>query len=240
MNKHEVKKLLEAAVEGHGFFQRGDAFFRVVGDGVLQLLKFEHERCFSHFSLCIGLYSMYSELEQRWFTSTGCIPQYSVMNFVGKSSVVNVNADRGIYTFEVISPLLQIQILNESVLYVLDNTQNQKQLIQQMNQLDIACRGTIIWNDPNKFAPYLKSGDIISAKKVLKSILMQHNYQINATDANSLFLLHARSMDGINAKDRALIQKLDWLEKADWGSIDGYLCCNQMRNKGFARFALPK
>ena len=85
MNKHEVKKLLEAAVEGHGFFQRGDAFFRVVGDGVLQLLKFEHERCFSHFSLCIGLYSMYSELEQRWFTSTGCIPQYSVMNFVGKS-----------------------------------------------------------------------------------------------------------------------------------------------------------
>ena len=30
MNKHEVKKLLEAAVEGHGFFQRGDAFFRVL------------------------------------------------------------------------------------------------------------------------------------------------------------------------------------------------------------------
>lgn len=97
MNKFEAQKLLDAAVSGRGFFRRGNAYFRIMGDGVLQLLKFEHERCFSHLSLCVGLYSMYSELEQRLFTSSGCIPQYSVMNFVGKSSAVNVNAgDRSV------------------------------------------------------------------------------------------------------------------------------------------------
>ena len=70
MNKFEAQKLLDAAVSGRGFLRRGNAYFRIMGDGVLQLLKFEHERCFSHLSLCVGLYSMYSELEQRLFTSS--------------------------------------------------------------------------------------------------------------------------------------------------------------------------
>ncbi len=45
MNKFEAQKLLDAAVSGRGFFRRGNAYFRIMGDGVLQLLKFEHERC---------------------------------------------------------------------------------------------------------------------------------------------------------------------------------------------------
>ena len=241
MNKFEAQKLLDAAVSGRGFFRRGNAYFRIMGDGVLQLLKFEHERCFSHLSLCVGLYSMYSELEQRLFTSSGCIPQYSVMNFVGKSSAVNINAGDGIYTFEVISPPSQIQALNESVFYVLDNTLDQNQLIQQMNRLDIARRGSIIWNDLNKFAPYLKSGDIKSAENVLKSILMQHSCLANGSDFNSLFLLSAESLGSMGVEDRALIQRLNWLKNADWIAINDYLCCNQKRNNGFARFCvLPK
>ena len=184
---------------------------------------------------------MYSELEQRLFTSSGCIPQYSVMNFVGKSSAVNVNAGDGIYTFEVISPTSQIQALNESVFYVLDNTLDQNQLIQQMNRLDIARRGSIIWNDLNKFAPYLKSGDIKSAENVLKSILMQHSCLANGSDFNSLFLLSAESLGSMGVEDRALIQRLNWLKNADWIAINDYLCCNQKRNNGFARFCvLPK
>lgn len=48
MGKREVRKLLEAATESRGFSKRGDAFFRILGDGVLQVLKFEHEPCFLH------------------------------------------------------------------------------------------------------------------------------------------------------------------------------------------------
>ena len=110
-----------------------------------------------------------------------------------------------------------------------------------MNRLDIARRGSIIWNDLNKFAPYLKSGDIKSAENVLKSILMQHSCLANGSDFNSLFLLSAESLGSMGVEDRALIQRLNWLKNADWIAINDYLCCDQKRSNGFARFCvLPK
>lgn len=99
MGKREVRKLLEAATESRGFSKRGDAFFRILGDGVLQVLKFEYEPCFTHYSLNVGLFSMYSELRESWFTSSGCIPRYCVMNFVGKQNAINVKNRRKEYLY---------------------------------------------------------------------------------------------------------------------------------------------
>lgn len=218
MNKLEVRKMLGVAVDGRDFFQRGDAYFRVVGDGVLQLLKFEYERSFSHFSLCVGLYSMYSELDRRWFTSSGCIPQYSVMNFAGKASAVNINEEKGIYTFEVLSPQAQIRTLNESAFLTLDRINSQEQLINQMNRLDIARWGSIVWNDLNKFAPYLKSGDFRSAEKVLTSVLRQHNCL--AYDEYDLpCSLSDGALDDRGLEAKALLQKLALLQNADEKAI---------------------
>lgn len=122
MGKREVRKLLETASDGRDFSRRGDAFFRILGDGVLQVLKFEYEPCFTHYSLNVGLFSMYSELRESWFTSSGCIPRYCVMNFAGKQNAINVKTDENnIYTFNVISPEAQIQTLEESAFPVLDS-----------------------------------------------------------------------------------------------------------------------
>lgn len=238
MNKFEVRKMLGVAVDGRDFFQRGDAYFRVVGDGVLQLLKFEYERCFSHFSLCVGLYSMYSELDRRWFTSAGCIPQYSVMNFTGKASAVNISEEEGIYTFEVLSPQAQIRTLNESAFFILDRINSQEQLISQMNRLDTARWGSIVWNDLNKFAPYLKSGDFRSAEKVLTSVLRQHNYLVH-DEFDLPCSLSDGALDGMESEDKALFQKLALLQNADQKAINNYLLCNQKRNSGFTRFCTP-
>lgn len=238
MNKLEVRKMLGVALDGRGFYQRGDAYFRVVGDGVLQLLKFEYERSFSHFSLCVGLFSMYSELDRKWFTSSGCIPQYSVMNFAGKASAVNINKEKDIYTFEVLSPQAQIRTLDESAFSALDRTDTQIQLIDQMNQLDIARWGTIVWNDLNKFAPYLKSGDFKSAEKVLTSVLRQYNYL--AYDEHDLpFSFSDGALDGMGSEAKALLQKFALLHNVDQKEINNYLLCNQKRNNCFARFCAP-
>lgn len=43
------------------------------------MIKFEYERCFMDYSLEFGMFSMYDDLKPQWFTSTGCIPRYSVM-----------------------------------------------------------------------------------------------------------------------------------------------------------------
>lgn len=241
MNRYDVRKLLEAAVDGRGFTKRGDAFFRIMGDGVLQVLKFEYEPCFTHFSLHVGLLSMYSELEQSWFTSVGCVPQYCVMNFVGGKNAIDVKVDGdGIYTFNVISPQSQIQILNEAVFCVLDKIQDQGQLIYQMTWLDAICHGNILWNDRNKIAPYLKSGDLRSAEKVLGTILMLHKCPIVNSDLDSPALFTAKMPEGICEQDKKLTQQLNWVREGDWRAINIFLDCNRKRNDDFARFITSK
>lgn len=234
MGKREVRKLLEAATESRGFSKRGDAFFRILGDGVLQVLKFEYEPCFTHYSLNVGLFSMYSELRESWFTSSGCIPRYCVMNFAGKQNAINVKTDENnIYTFNVISPEAQIQTLEESAFPVLDSIRDQTQLVRQIAQLDIASGETVRWNDMEKLAPYLKSGDLKSAEKVLRAILQQHQSVCSHSPLPEV-------VDSICKEDRTLIQKLEWVEREDWKSINAYLERNKERNNRFARNIRPR
>lgn len=77
--------LLKNALQGTGFVRRGAAFFRVWGDGVLQVLKFERQRGFDiyRYELHVGIFSMYGSLYPQWFTSGGCIPRGNIVNFIG-------------------------------------------------------------------------------------------------------------------------------------------------------------
>ena len=79
-----------------------------------------------------------------------------------------------------------------------------------------------------KFAPYLKSGDLVSAGKVLRAILRQHQ---SACSHSAL----PEVVDSICEEDRTLIQKLEWVEREDWKVINAYLECNKERNNRFAR-----
>ena len=54
--------LLKNALHGTGFVRRGSAFFRVWGDGVLQVIKFQHESVFEVQHLNVGVFSMYGKL----------------------------------------------------------------------------------------------------------------------------------------------------------------------------------
>ena len=75
--------LLKNTLQGTGFVRRGSAFFRVWGDGVLQVLKFERQCGDRVHNLSVGVFSMYGKLYPEWFTSSGCIPRASIASFVG-------------------------------------------------------------------------------------------------------------------------------------------------------------
>ena len=83
MIKMNHANLLKDALQGTGFVRRGSAFFRVWGDGVLQVLKFERQRGDRIHDLSVGVFSMYGRLYPEWFTSNGCIPRGSIVSFVG-------------------------------------------------------------------------------------------------------------------------------------------------------------
>ena len=152
----------------------------------------------------------------------------------GKQNAIDVKIDENnIYTFNVISPEAQIQTLEESAFPVLDSIRDQAQLVRQIAQLDIASGETVRWNDMEKLAPYLKSGDLKSAEKVLRAILQQHQSVCSHSPLPEV-------VDSICKEDRAFIQKLEWVEREDWKSINAYLERNKERNNRFARNIRPR
>ena len=107
MIKFNRANLLKDVLQGTGFVRRGAAFFRVWGDGVLQVLKFEHQRGLQVDELRIGIFSMYGELLPQWFTSGGCIPRGSIANFVGLRCVEGwlspncfIKTDNGLFFYK--------------------------------------------------------------------------------------------------------------------------------------------
>ena len=238
MNNTEIRKLLEAAVADSGFTRRGSAFFRVVGDGVLQLLKFEYERCFSHYNLAVGLFSMYGELDRKWFTSGGCIPRYCVMNFVGGNGAILMQENGSHCTFEVVSPQEQIAVLTNHAMNALNNIGTQGQLVEAICQLDISSSGIIIWNDFEKFAPYLKVRNYACAEKVIQSIIDQNTEGMEFKQKSMNLAEFSAHVARQSERLDHLYALLDMVKRKDDSEVDTYLCANQLENNKHARFCI--
>ena len=136
------KKLLSFANDNH-FKKRGKLFFRIIGDGVLQQLKFEYERTFGDYVLDIGLKSMYGELEKIDFTSSGATPQYGVTQYIGEKHPVIVTYEeiliptkKTMMHTQKISPLEQFEILEHYFFHRVDNIKTHQQLIDEMFLLE--------------------------------------------------------------------------------------------------------
>lgn len=223
-----------------GFFRRGKAYFRVVGDGVLQVLKFERESTRSVPCLSVGLLSMYAELQRQWFSSNGCIPRYNIVtlgNYDSPQVMLSV-AECTVYC--TISPEVQLDILRRKGLPWLNTITTQSQLVSQICALDVLRYKKVIWNDLEKYAPYLHSGDRASAIKVIDAILDQHRF---ANERSRSYL----SPEDFNryclqseAEDAGLREKKVLAENGDTAAIQSYLQANYKRNCGYAKFCLKK
>ena len=219
MDQQHHSELQKLCLES-GFQKRGKAYFRIVGDGVLQVIKSEYERVFRAEVINIGLFSMYDVLLPQWFTATGCIPRYSVVNCFYQNNMPLVCAP---------SYSLQINMLRERVINWLDSIDNQKKLIMAITKLD--CR----WNDELKIGPYLACGEINHAKKVVREIVGQHSFawesKVAAQDD-----LSKRAIIRHKLEDDALYWLLELISRENPNEIEAYLKKNYERNMGYARF----
>ena len=238
MSIKEITKSLQEAVSGHSFVKRGNAFFRVIGDGVLQILKFEYERCFEHHSLSIGLQSMYGEWMPQHFTSGGCIPCHSVMNYVGERTAVRTHIHGGIHYSEIVSPAEQIHVLTEHCLPVLNEIRTQQQLLNHLLELDIIQGTHVIWNDGHKIAPSLACGDMDTAEHVVQAILDQHQ---DALLASKRYLKPEQYMDKcrrLEEEDQIFKEIRANIQANDTAWIQDYLRKNYEANCNYARFCM--
>lgn len=165
--------LTDLSSEYH-FTRRGKAFFRVVGDGVLQTIKAGYEIHGSFYELSIGLDSMYSPLKADWLTSFGCIPAYNISNLIGKDSAKSVylTSDRVLMS-NLISIEEQVQLLWDKGIPWLDGILTQRKLADAMCQLESDV-SKIYWNDSRKLGAFLACKDYGHAEYAIFRILHQH------------------------------------------------------------------
>ena len=233
------KQELRRIAKEHGFTPRRNAYFKVVGDGILQLLKFEYEfRCESHY-LRVGLYSMYDGFfKEHQFTPGGCVPQFFVGNFAGHSerNCFSWNWPTS-YPITIITPEEQLSLLQENALPELEGMKTQNDLLNIMTRLYFIEDKQLRTNNYKLFWPYLLSGNYEAAEKTIESILDQH---YNAYECNKRVIKDYVVKDYMLEEDRQLEELLDLARSRDEKRIDQVKQSNYQRNMEYAKFCMKK
>jgi len=261
MSRMNHTTLLKNALQGTGFVRRGSAFFRVWGDGVLQVLKFERQRIYQVHDLSIGVFSMYGRLSPEWFTSSGCIPRASIASFVGLRSVdyyLSPNrftkTDNGQFLYDgfpvmvepkqwlrdkngehwkyYFTPEQQVHILKEKVLPWLNDMTSQSLAAKAMYE---------IWPVPHdslRFDAHLAAGEWIQAEQTMSAILKQHadaQASWKRTFSQEKF---AEMVARHEVKDAPLKAAYKMVQEKDVNAISSYLTDNYKRNSELAKFCI--
>ena len=253
--------LLKDALLGTGFVRRGSAFFRVWGDGVLQVLKFERQSIYEVFELSVGVFSMYGRLYPEWFTSGGCIPRGSIASFVGLRFVdyyLSPNrftrTDDGQFLYDgfpvmvepkqwlrdengehwkyYFTPEQQVYILAEKVLPWLNNMTSQSLAAKAMYEI------TPVPNDSLRFDAHLAAGEWIQAEQTMAAILKQHANVQASWQRTFSEDRYAEMVARQAVRDEPLIAAHKMVQEQNEDAISRYLGENYKRNCELAKFCM--
>lgn len=235
---NDPKKMIAQLLCNNGFKRRGLAFFRVYGDGIFQVVKYESERTVKGKMLRIGLNSMYSEMLPQWFTSSYCVTQYELAWLIGERFTADIGVFSGGFALQAYPLEKQLEILEQYGIQFLNSMETQQQLVEAMCQMD-SCRGANIrWNDFTKFAPYLASNNFQMAEKVIDAILDQH---ASANESQKKLLSEEEYLEwnrGGDAEDAALYKLKIMAQQKNVDEIQHYLKSNYEINCQLARFCM--
>lgn len=227
------KEALEFAriCKAHGYYRKGNAMFRVHGDGVLQIIKLERDRLSRRLTISLGLQSMYSELLPQWFTSLGCILRYCILDVPCKESSNPINYGSELQRYE-----RELSVLQENGFEWLDSIVTQAGLAEALGQLDTSRCGRILWNDAMKIAPYLCSEQYELARKVISTIIELYDAAIESHREwmkKEELEAYVKRYQGDHEK---FIELLEIVCKHDFVKIQEYLENNYTLNSSYAKF----
>ena len=253
--------LLKVALQGTGFVRRGSAFFRVWGDGVLQVLKFERPRVGRVYDLSVGVFSMYGRLYPEWFTSSGCIPRASIASFIDLRFVDYylspnrfTNTDNGQFLYDgfpvmvepkqwlldkngvhwkyYFTPEQQVHILTEKVLPWLNDMTSQSLAAKAMYKI------TPVPNDSLRFDAHLAAGEWIEAEQTMAAILEQHADAQASWEQTFSEDKYAEMVARQEVRDVPLKAAHKMAQEKNEEVIRSYLSDNYIRNCGLAKFCI--
>ena len=263
MIKGNCADLLKDDLRGTGFVRRGAAYFRVWGDGVLQVLKFERQPGGRSCELRVGIFSMYGKLRPEWFTSGGCIPRGSIARFVGLRSAegwlssdcftrtddeqfvyegfpVSVDPEQRLWDEHGerwkyrFTAEQQAAIFAEKALPWLNDVTNQSLAAKAMYEI---CP---VPNDGLRFDAHLAAGEWTQAEQTISAILKQHASARASWEQTLSQGAFAEMAARQETEDTPLKVAYRMVQEKDEEAIHGYLSDNYRRNCKLAEFCVKK
>lgn len=216
----------KTACIANGFHRRGTAFFRIIGDGVLQVLKYDKSRVPYNPILLVGLFSLYGEIDPFWLTSRGCIPRYWVYTLICPFEPTTKFILSGPEMKE------QMAVLTEQGFLWLDSITDQATLVDAICKLDISMRGSISWNDMEKFAPFLSCNNFTSAEKVIQAHIEQY---LSARERNSNHINEA-TVERYLTDMHKFEELLEMVQNKDVEKMQMFLSKNYSQNIQYTMF----
>ena len=214
---------MQEICESAGFVRKGKVFFRVLGDGVLQVVKCQYERAFQSYLIYVGLQSMYAQLQPKHFTAGGCMANYSVIQcyYLNRVPVVFASPMEG-----------QLEMMKNGVLPWLSTIDTQKKLVTAISKLDNR------WNDTKKIGPFLACGEYNHAKKVIKEIIGAYSFAMVRSVA-------PRDVSVADMVEKARTEDTPFygiIELIDMGetAVSAYLQANFEANMSYAKSIVKK
>lgn len=211
MNQQERKALTDCC-----FVKRGNAFFRVYGDGILQVVKWQQGEWFA------GVFSLYSELQPQWFTSSGCIPHYSACELATtQRKFVTTNS----------------VLLIDVVLPWLEEAKTHRKMLDCILELDVRRTGAVCWIDALKIAPFLMCDEYTSAEQVINAILKNHRFALRFNrplfNSERDYQRYAEQQTREDMKFEVLLKAI---RQRDDNLVQKYLLDNYEQNSNYAQF----
>lgn len=232
---------LRKLCKNNGFSCRGKVFFRVQGDGVLQVLKYECKRYpFYSERVWFGLFSMYGDLLPQWFTSGGAIPSYDT-RYLARSrrerepawspqmTITSLEDQEDFVVFH-----LDLVEFEQMILPYLNTIQTQEQLCDGIMFADIQEMNTVKWNDRLKMDAFAAAGDYASAEKAVGAILNQHDIPTDSVEKL------VQSYPTLSEENQELVDLFLMFVRRNKGEVEAYLQGNYEKNCEYARFCMPR
>lgn len=219
------------ALLANNFIKKGSAFFRIIGDGVVQAVKYSYQPHGDvRHILSLGLTSMYAELSVDDFSSFGCCLKYEVANVCG---IRDTSADDD-----------QELLLIQKVLPWLNKMVSQRLLLEGIHYIEMVRSGEIYWQNSYKVEIFLICQEYDFAERVIKTILKQHSDVRCIGYSELVDRLSPKQLDQkmrrLDRYDYELLQKLSLVQDRDAARIQHYLEQNFLENCVLAKKKLGR
>lgn len=227
---NEVKELSDY-LKSQRFKKKKNAYYRIVGDGVLQIIMYDYNLNRNIRELSVGIQSMYSPLWNYLSSYPDSFANYPIPLFAGKRDYTEVITSGKRESLITMSHHEQLELLRNVVVSALDLVKTQRELLDIMNELDRIDQGSIRWNNIARYSPYLFIGEYKYAERVIASILSQHRMarirKKQWSEENNIPLL----LEDNPIEDIELSQLLEMAITHNTQTIEEYLNTNCSRNQ---------